>query len=166
MTKVIKKTEEQIAQAREKRALLCQLTAQAREIREQLTTSSTSPTQIEFIMTRPLNYFIVNYIYQNEARTLNFKTFNEWKKEGATVKKGSKAYIIWGQPLKKQKDEQPEQQKSDEKKPMKDDFYPLCYLFSNEQVHFNKQQESSKEPTEQREKTQVAVTSVDIDSCL
>lgn len=56
-----------------------------------------------------------------------FKTFNQWIKEGKKIIKGSKAFTVWGKP-----------QKAVNKNEVKDfeefDYFPLCYLFSNAQV--------------------------------
>jgi hypothetical protein len=57
-----------------------------------------------------------------------FNTFNQWKEQGYTINKGSKAFVVWGQPRKAQQvpegADEPEEYK----------YWPLCYLFSNEQV--------------------------------
>ena len=50
----------------------------ARKIKEQL--SSEAPTQAAalFLNSRPLNYFILNFVYKTNGIT-DFKKFNEWK---------------------------------------------------------------------------------------
>jgi hypothetical protein len=67
-----------------------------------------------------------------------FNTFNQWKEQGYTIKKGSKAFLFWGQP--RHYEQTPEG--SDEPEEFK--FWPLCYLFSNEQVF--KKGETPQEP--------------------
>lgn len=58
-----------------------------------------------------------------------FKTFWQWKEEGATVRKGEKAFLIWGQPRKGSQvpegTSEPEEYK----------YWPVCYLFANTQVY-------------------------------
>lgn len=61
-----------------------------------------------------------------------FKTFWDWKKVGKSVKKGEKAFPIWGKPLEgKPKEEQPKEGEEGEED---SSFWPLCYMFSNAQV--------------------------------
>ena len=59
----------------------------------------------------------------------NLKSFKEWLKLGKAVKKGEKALLLWGKPLKKQKDQEPKPEDEDDP-----DFYPLAYVFSSKQV--------------------------------
>lgn len=68
-------------------------------------------------------------IYEEENPDIvEFNTFNQWKKQGYTILKGSKAYLFWGQPRKV------EQAPEGEEEPQEFKFYPLAYLFSNLQV--------------------------------
>jgi len=109
---------------REKRKKLRKISDTAKKIHKEI--------QAENITT--VNDMIMRYIY-NPTNKLIFNTFWGWKKEGFTVKKGSKAYVLWGQPLntgkgKEQgKPKQAEQETEDE-----NDFFPLAYIFSSEQV--------------------------------
>ena len=63
------------------------------------------------------------YIEENEE-IKEFNTFNQWAKIGKKVKKGAKAFLLWGQPRKVEQDEE-----NDEFT-----FWPLCYVFANTQV--------------------------------
>lgn len=70
----------------------------------------------------------------------NLKTFKEWKEAGYVVRKGEKALLIWGTPVisKTEKEriaELKKQGKEEEAKEAKEDFFPLCYLFAESQVH-------------------------------
>lgn len=76
-----------------------------------------------------VNDMIVNYIYDTKSK-LQFKTFKSWKKEGFKIKKGSKAYLLWGRPLKGKAREKVEKEKSEDEYK----FFPLAYIFSSEQV--------------------------------
>lgn len=64
-----------------------------------------------------------------EIKQLN--TFDQWKKKGFSVKKGEKAFLLWGRPR-----TVPQGEENDEFK-----FWPLCYIFSNLQVQTLKEKE-------------------------
>lgn len=67
----------------------------------------------------------------------NLKTFKEWKKAGFTVRKGEKALLIWGMPVasKAERERIEELKKQGREEDAKEDFFPLCYLFAESQVH-------------------------------
>ncbi len=67
-------------------------------------------------------------IYNIQGHT-EIKSFRSWFKDGFVVKKGEKALLLWGEPLKVVKQEK---QKDDEKDDYK--FFPLAFVFSNLQV--------------------------------
>lgn len=66
-----------------------------------------------------------------EAGHTELKTLKQWNKEGKNVNKGSHALCLWGSP--KQRDKQPEETQEDDNDTMS--FYPICFVFSNLQVH-------------------------------
>lgn len=68
------------------------------------------------------------FIYRMEGHEV-LKSYKQWRSDGYQVKKGSKALLMWGEPLKKQKEK--EGQETD---PEDRDFFPLAYVFSNMQV--------------------------------
>lgn len=75
-----------------------------------------------------------------------FKTFQQWKKEGATVRRGETAFLIWGQP--REASQVPE----GEEEPEEYKYWPLCYLFANTQVYkpdAKPEQESQSEPEQE-----------------
>ena len=82
------------------------------------------------------NAIIAYYKSQNQEIT-EFKTFHDWIKQGFAVRKGEKAFLVWGKPLKKKETEKPQDVPTDamtlndltDKK-----YFPICYLFSNLQV--------------------------------
>lgn len=76
-----------------------------------------------------INEILIKHFYTSEKDT-EFKTLHQWNKDGFNVNKGSKAFLIWGKPRATNK-EQPQNQESDEDE---NEFYPICYLFSNAQV--------------------------------
>lgn len=76
---------------------------------------------------------------KDNAEISEFNTFGQWKEMGYTIKKGSKGFLFWGQPRKisqiPEGSTEPEEFK----------FWPLCYLFSNDQV-FKKTEETAPQP--------------------
>lgn len=68
-----------------------------------------------------------------------FKTFNQWKEEGATVRKGEKAFLIWGQPRRG------EQVPEGSNEPEEYKYWPMCYLFANTQVITAEQMKDHRE---------------------
>jgi len=74
-----------------------------------------------------VNEAIIKGIYKKEnPEIIEFNTFNQWSKNGKIIKKGSSAFLVWGQP-------RASAQVTDE---VIDEFtfWPVCYLFSNLQV--------------------------------
>lgn len=67
-------------------------------------------------------------IYRTEGHT-EIHSFRGWLKNGFAVRKGEKALLLWGQPKKSEKQEQPAESEED-----KTQFWPLAYVFSQKQV--------------------------------
>ena len=125
--------------------------ALARQIRDKMINEAKSMAQAMFLESQPLNYFILNFVYAPaEEGTTEFKKFNEWKQEGCTIKKGSKAFPVWSQPTsrdkKKEQDGETEsapapalmenangEDNGEESRSGRERFN-MCYLFSNLQV--------------------------------
>jgi len=85
-------------------------------------------------------------IYEkSDSNIEEFRTFWQWKDEGYTIKKGSKAFLIWGQPRKGSQ----VAEGSDE--PDEYSFWPLCYLFANTQVF---RPEKEKQPDQEQPRHQ------------
>jgi len=107
---------------------------EARQIKTVLIQKAPSQAMAAYYATLPLNHFLLNFVYKTEGIT-DFKKFGEWKQTGASVKKGEKAFPIWGQPVGAQKEERAEEkgetyQATDEENRR----FPICYVFSNLQV--------------------------------
>jgi hypothetical protein len=66
--------------------------------------------------------------YYREQGHAELKSYRRWQDEGFQVKKGSKALLLWGEPVRR-KDKEPTE-------PAEDDFsfFPVAYVFSNLQV--------------------------------
>lgn len=60
------------------------------------------------------------------------KTLKQWNKEGKRVEKGSHALCLWGAPKRIEKQQQDDNQDGNNDPT---DFYPICFVFSNLQVH-------------------------------
>lgn len=75
-------------------------------------------------------------IYQ-ESGHAELKTLHEWNREGKRIKKGEHALCLWGRPRQKEDSgNEPNstgESVSDETDPL--NFFPICYVFSNLQVH-------------------------------
>jgi hypothetical protein len=86
-----------------------------------------------------INDAVINTFYKDNVHHI-FKSFPKWHEEGYTVKKGSKAFVVWGRPKRAQEQEKAEQQGKEATPTDEDsrDFYPLAYLFSNAQVERKK----------------------------
>ena len=70
--------------------------------------------------------------YTNETHQV-FKSYRGWLAEGYQVKKGEKAFLIWGSPQKlKPKKEPTQATQGDTEKDS--EFFPLAFVFSNAQV--------------------------------
>jgi hypothetical protein len=63
-----------------------------------------------------------------------FNTLKSWNKKGYTVKKGEKAFLIWGKP-KKNEDKEETPTETTEEDIIKGKYWPIAYLFSNAQVN-------------------------------
>lgn len=143
--------------------------ALARQIRDKMINEAKSMAQAMFLESQPLNYFILNFVYAPaEEGTTEFKKFNEWKSEGYTIIKGSKAFPVWSQPTKREKKEQDGETASapaptpalmesadgageEGSTHSERERFNMCYLFSNLQVTRRDQPASTEEPTETAE---------------
>lgn len=77
-----------------------------------------------------INEAIIKEIYTDKTHQV-FKTFNQWNEEGKTVKKGEKAFLVWGMPVDRKDTEATEETTEEEDTKQ---FFPLAYLFSNAQI--------------------------------
>jgi len=85
-------------------------------------------------------------IYEkSDSNIEEFRTFWQWKDEGYTINKGSKAFLIWGQPRKGSQIAEGSDEPEDYK------YWPLCYLFANTQVF---RPEKEKQPEQEQPRHQ------------
>lgn len=73
------------------------------------------------------------YAEQEKCNPADFHTFIGWKELGKFPQKGETAYCIWGKPKKFNVDKTNDAEKTAEEKQFS--FYPLCYVFSPNQVN-------------------------------
>jgi hypothetical protein len=79
-----------------------------------------------------VNEILIEKFYTSDEHTI-FKTLHDWNKEGYKINKGEKAFLIWGKPRNTNK-EQTYNKEGEEGEEEENEFFPICYLFSNAQV--------------------------------
>lgn len=83
---------------------------------------------------------LLRQMYAQQGHT-ELKTFDEWKEAGYIVRKGQKAILLWGKPRKHDRDKEeataPTTEAADGQQTSEpqEDFFPVCYVFSQLQVH-------------------------------
>lgn len=130
----MKTQEQKQEEAKKKREVLISLSRKARKIRDIRTQTAADIKEAAFWESRTINEMLFEILYRRgEAK--DFKTFWQWKDEGKTIKKGEKAFLIWGQPIKAhhKTEAKPETETPDQDEEFK--YWPICYLFSNLQVN-------------------------------
>lgn len=77
---------------------------------------------------------LLTYYYKLKGHA-ELKTFKEWINAGYCVRKGETALLLWATPIARNKKEEGEKsQQTKEEEKGKEDFYPICCVFSNQQV--------------------------------
>lgn len=93
-----------------------------------------------------VNDILRDHIYF--LKGVELKTFAQWKREGATIKKGSKAFAFWGQPVNAVAKAIAEEQSEEEKYK----YWPICLLFTASQVVTPEEMKKAKiEPKKEAE---------------
>lgn len=80
-----------------------------------------------------INQAIVAECYTSKKHH-EFKTFKQWSKEGFSVKKGEKAFLVWGRPKEAQEQEAGKPEPNEDERT----FFPIAFVFSNAQVEAKK----------------------------
>lgn len=122
----------------EKRLKLRELSEKAKKIKDQLIEDAKTPQEALNYSALRINDIIIKYFYKSPEHQ-EFHTFKGWLKEGHAVKKGEKAFLVWGRPKAVQEQEKNPQAENDEES----DFFPVSYIFSNAQVQPLNQKESA-----------------------
>lgn len=79
-------------------------------------------------------------LYAEQGHT-TLKTIHGWNSEGKRVKKGEKALCLWGSPKQRgggqtqENIQKPETTETGEEENDPLTFFPICFVFSNLQVH-------------------------------
>lgn len=124
----------ELTETQKKRLYLSELSRDAEAIRTAKVKEATTIEAAAYWESKTVNYFLMNFIYPASEGTKVYKTFHEWKNEGATVKKGEKAFLIWGSPIYAKHQAEEQNTEGGEDKGHEYEFYPLCYVFSENQV--------------------------------
>lgn len=111
----------------QKRERLKDLSSRAKAIREELLKKCKTPQEVAELEAMSINDLIVKYIYQDEKNQI-FNTFKGWIKNGFSVRKGEKAFLLWG------RKKQTVEDAKGEEKTEELEFFPVTYVFSNLQV--------------------------------
>lgn len=72
-------------------------------------------------------------IYAESGHT-KLNTLHQWNEQNMTIKKGEKAFLLWGSPIQRKKGEAPEASAEQGTETDETDFWPICYVFSENQV--------------------------------
>ena len=143
----------------ETRTKLIEYSALARQIKNEGQDNAKTAQELEYWTLRGINDIIKNDIYFLTG--VELKTFNQWKKEGATIIKGSKGFALWGQPLKATARELIERNGKQEEDESSYEFWPICILFSSEQVLLPEDRVKPKEEPKTVEKEEKEVLTLD-----
>jgi len=113
-----------------RRQELRELSEQAKELKELAIIEAEregDQNKILWLSMMGVNDAIHYFIY----KSVKCKSFNNWKKEGYTVKKGSKAILFWGQPI--------DADKTDKKTGEIEEFefFPVAFVFKRSDVTKN-----------------------------
>ena len=115
------------------REILKEMSRKADEIRAKKVATAETEADKKFWLNRSVNWILLHEIYEVGEAT-EFKPFEQWKREGATVRRNQKAFVILGQLV-----------EADEFS-----FHPLVYLFSNLQVYKPQHKEQEQPEPEQK----------------
>lgn len=143
----------------ETRTKLIEYSALARQLKNEGQDNAKTAQELEYWTLRGINDIIKNDIYFLTG--VELKTFNQWKKEGATIIKGSKGFALWGQPLKATAKELIERNGKQEEDESSYEFWPICILFSSEQVLLPEDKAKPKEEPKTAEKEENEVLTLD-----
>jgi hypothetical protein len=91
---------------------------------------------VEAGMFETINDAIIGTVYK-DATNQDFKSYKEWKKEGFQVRKGEKAFLLWGRPKEHQLEGdklETDKAKKETKNEIHDSYFPVAYVFSNAQL--------------------------------
>lgn len=115
-----------------RRQVLIQMSVKARGYRQEQINKANTEKELLYWSSVRINDIIAQW-YREESGATTFKTFKQWKEEGFSIKKGSKAFILWAKKRKATKQDE-QSQKGHEPSLDEYEFFPIAYLFSDLQV--------------------------------
>jgi len=129
-----KPTQAQQDKTRAERSALIAASQDAKAFREMMIATANTEEKMLMALSLSINDLLI-MAYEQATSCKEFRTFYDWKAEGFKVKKGEKAFRIWGRPIKaknaKEDDENPKDE-GDEESGYK--LWPMCCLFNESQV--------------------------------
>lgn len=118
-------TKKAIARARRK---------QLSELSQQLKLANLMLMQMDASIT--VNDLLIRYYEKQAGAPLDLNTYEQWRERGYQVRKGSVSFMVWGKPLKHQRNtEKPTDTDTDTEKDPNEDFFPVCHLFDKSQCY-------------------------------
>lgn len=118
-------TKKAIARARRK---------QLSELSQKLKLANLMVMQMDASIT--VNDLLIRYYEKQAGAPLELNTYEQWRERGYQVRKGSVSFMVWGKPLKHQRDnEKPTDTDTDTEKDPNEDFFPVCHLFDKSQCY-------------------------------
>jgi len=138
------------------RAALMTLSRKAGEYRKQKIAKAKSNIEALAAASMTINSIVLSYYQADNQGATEWNTFKQWKEQGYSVKKGEKAFYIWGAPrrINKKDEHKQEGEISADDLESKAEFWPLCALFNNLQVE--KGDSSPKDESNEENKEQEA----------
>ena len=148
-------TEKPKRQPNPNREKLLLLSADAKALKSQFADEADSPKDFEYWESRTINFMLLKYFYK-VPEGMELGTFHQWKAKNCMIKKGEKALVIWGQPLRAQKEEKAKAKGEPAPEDDEDgDYFPMCFLFRADQVLTAEEIEAEKKSkVAKREKRQ------------
>ena len=118
-------TKKAIARARRK---------QLSELSQKLKLANLMLMQMDASIT--VNDLLIRYYEKQAGAPLDLNTYEQWRERGYQVRKGSVSFMVWGKPLKHQRNtEKPTDTDTDTEKDPNEDFFPVCHLFDKSQCY-------------------------------
>ncbi len=170
MQETPQKPEKKVNPNREK---LLIMSGDAKALKEKMIQESEDPDTAFWWEAQTINAILLRYFYKI-PEGMELGTFHQWKAKDCMIKKGEKAIVIWGQPLRAQRAEQAKAKGQEAPEDEEGgDYFPMCFLFTADQVltpeELEAERSQRKEKTEKREQIKEAIESlqtVDLDSII
>ncbi|MCS4309468.1 hypothetical protein M2404_003840 [Rheinheimera pacifica] len=116
---------------------LIELSAQAKMIRENMVAQAETNEEALAAASLSINDILIE-LHKKASGAKEFKTFQDWKAAGFNVRKGEKAFRIWGKPLTAKSAGEPVAEadtgSADASEGNKFEFFPMACVFSDQQV--------------------------------